>query len=79
MLPGRLQAENMNNLNRIGSQLELSFETPALPFGRLGRRDRRLARARWWFAQMHVVVDRALDWSPAPPARPEQTCLSLAR
>jgi hypothetical protein len=41
-------------------------------------RGRRRARARWWFEQMHAVVDRALDWSAAPPARPEQTCLSLA-
>ena len=65
-------------MNNVKSQLELSFETSAR-FGQMPQRNRRLARARWWFAQMHVVVDRALDWSPAPPARPEQTCLSLAR
>jgi hypothetical protein len=31
--------------------------------------------SRWWFQQMHQLVDRALDWQPAPPARPEQTWL----
>ncbi len=37
-----------------------------------GRRQRRLGRANWWFERMRQVVDRALDWAPAPPARPEQ-------
>ena len=36
------------------------------------------ARARWWFEQMHRVVDRACDWQPAPPARPDQSYLALA-
>ena len=43
------------------------------------RRQRRLLRARWWFEQMHRVVDRACDWQPAPAARPEQVYLSLAK
>ncbi|TAL00002.1 MAG: hypothetical protein EPO07_10240 [Verrucomicrobia bacterium] len=30
-------------------------------------------RAAWWFAQMRRLVDQAIDWQPAPPARPEQT------
>ena len=42
------------------------------------RGSRRLTRARWWFSQMHAVVDRALDWKPAPPGRPEQTYIVLA-
>jgi hypothetical protein len=67
---------NVNHANR--NQLELSFETPAFRTGPRRPRDRRLARAGWWFEQMHAVVDRALDWSPAPPARPEQIRLSLA-
>jgi hypothetical protein len=29
------------------------------------------SRAQWWFGQMRRVVDRALEWQPAPP-RPEQ-------
>ena len=33
---------------------------------------RRLTRANWWFARMREVVDKAMDWQPAPPARPEQ-------
>jgi hypothetical protein len=36
------------------------------------RPQRRLSRANWWFQQMREVVDRAVDWQPAPPARPEQ-------
>jgi hypothetical protein len=59
-------------------QLELSFENPTLRLTRLNQRPRRLARARWWFEQMHVVVDRAFDWSAAPVGRAEQTHLALA-
>jgi hypothetical protein len=36
------------------------------------RRQRRLSRANWWFQQMREVVDKAVNWQPAPPARPEQ-------
>jgi hypothetical protein len=49
-----------------------------LGFGRervcpsVNRRQRRLNRARWWFERMREAVDRALDWQPAPPPRPEQ-------
>jgi hypothetical protein len=42
------------------------------------RRPRRLTRARWWFNQMHAVVDRALDWKPTPSGRPEQTFIRLS-
>jgi hypothetical protein len=48
-------------------QLELGFQGAALP-----RRQQQINRARWWFAQMRRAVDSALDWQPAPPARPEQ-------
>jgi hypothetical protein len=68
----------MNAKHAKRHQLELSLETPALPTKPRRPRDRRLARAAWWFEQMHAVVDRALDWSPAPPPRPEQIRLSLA-
>jgi len=37
------------------------------------RRQRRLSRANWWFQRMRDVVDKAIDWKPAPPPRPEQT------
>ncbi|GDY20185.1 hypothetical protein LBMAG56_15300 [Verrucomicrobiota bacterium] len=43
------------------------------------RRGHRPHRARWWFAQMRAVVNTAMDWSPAPPARPEQVYLRLSR
>lgn len=33
----------------------------------------RLSRAQWWFGQMRRVVDHAINWQPAPPARPEQS------
>ena len=36
------------------------------------RPQRRLSRANWWFDRMREVVDKATDWKPAPPARPEQ-------
>jgi hypothetical protein len=42
------------------------------------RRQRRLQRAQWWFAQMRRVVDHAKAWQPAPPARHEQVYLTLA-
>jgi hypothetical protein len=57
------------------TQLELRLGNP-----RLTQRSRTNPRpppftSRWWFLQMHQLVDRALDWQPAPPARPEQTWL----
>jgi hypothetical protein len=58
------------------NQMELGFERcnanvrPASP-------RRRIPGARWWFQQMHRVVDQAIDWS-APQARPEQTYMTLA-
>ena len=38
----------------------------------VARRQKRLNRAHWWFERMRQVVDRAMDWRPAPPPRPEQ-------
>jgi len=66
-------------MNTIKSQLELTFEAPALRQGHVGTRSRRLARARWWFQQMHAAVDRAMTWSDGPAARPEQISLTLVR
>lgn len=59
-------------------QLELGFtaaQNRPLPV----RPQRRLTRARWWFEQMHSVVDRAFDWSSSPAPRPEQIYLTLVR
>jgi hypothetical protein len=58
-------------------QLELSFELPR-EYRTPWRRQRRLTRARWWFGQMRAVVDRAFDWRPSPPGRPEQVYFTLA-
>ena len=52
------------------AQLEMSFGSRA---GRLTRRQRRLTRAQWWFRHMREIVDRAIEWQPAPRPRPEQT------
>ncbi len=52
-------------------QMELAIEN-----GRLERPQplpaKRPTRAQWWFRQMREVVDKAFDWQPAPPARPQQ-------
>jgi hypothetical protein len=59
-------------------QLEMNFNGTARnrpPFRALSRR----SRAKWWFHQMRMAVDMALDWKPTPPARPEQTYLGLKR
>ena len=36
------------------------------------RPQRRMSRANWWFQQMREVVDKAVDWQPSRPARPQQ-------
>ena len=57
-------------------ELTLAARTPAPR--RAVRRQRRLPSAHWWFDQMRKAVDEALDWQPAPTARPAQTHLSFA-
>ena len=58
------------------TQLEMSFSASPKSRASFPPQPRR-NRARWWFSQMRSAVDKALDWKPAPPARPEQTCLAL--
>jgi hypothetical protein len=58
-------------------QLELELDGRTC-LRNLGQRRRRVSRARWWFQQMHAVVERAMDWSAAP-VQPEQTYLRLVR
>lgn len=55
-------------------QLELGFDRAAGALGPAAG-ERRLKRAAWWFAQMHRVVNEALDWRTAPPARAQQEWL----
>lgn len=67
--------KGMNN-----PQLEMSLD-PARrsTSSRQRKASRPRAQAQWWFRKMRDVVDSALDWRPAPPARPEQTYLRFSR
>jgi len=53
-------------------QLEMSFGSERAG-QTVKRRQRRMARARWWFQCLRQAVNGATDWQPAPPPRPEQT------
>jgi hypothetical protein len=55
-------------------QLELGFNG-APRSARLARRERRVARAAWWFAKMRAVVNAATECPSAQAPRPEQTLL----
>ena len=57
-------------------QLEMSFNGSTKNHPTLPAPSRR-SRAKWWFHQMRMIVDTALDWKPASSARPEQTYLGL--
>ncbi|MGC3956717.1 MAG: hypothetical protein QM813_01750 [Verrucomicrobiota bacterium] len=55
-------------------QLELGFS--GAPRGiRFARRERRLARAAWWFNKMREVVNAATVCPSQDAPRPEQTML----
>jgi hypothetical protein len=58
-------------------QIEMSFG--ALQAGRKSGavQYQRRSHARWWFGQMRLVVESAIDWKSAPPPPPEQTHLTL--
>lgn len=57
------------------TQMELGFSSSnSTPRGVIPRR--RLPGARWWFQQMHAVVDQAFDWT-TPDARPQQIYMTL--
>jgi hypothetical protein len=58
------------------TQMELGFENNAVRPCRIVR-TRRLPGARWWFDQMHAVVDRAFEWSRTAQPRPEQIYISF--
>ena len=62
------------------AQLDLSFNgASACERSAWRRRQMLRSRAAWWFQQMRRAVDSAVDWRPAPPARPEQATLDLRR
>jgi hypothetical protein len=57
-------------------QMELGFnQTTVCPT--IKQRQRRMSRAQWWFKQMRRAVDCAMEWQPAPNARPEQVHMKL--
>ena len=52
-------------------QLELGFNgTQPRIYGR--RRETRMARGQWWFAQMRAAVANAVTWPPANSSPAEQ-------
>jgi hypothetical protein len=55
----------------MNGQLELSLEN-ARACRACNPRQRRLARANWWFQRMRQIVDHALDWEPRHAPRPQQ-------
>ena len=61
----------MTTIMTTDQQLELGFNgTQARIFGR--RRETRVTRAHWWFAQMRAVVAGAMDWPAGGPPTAEQ-------
>jgi hypothetical protein len=57
--------------NATDNQLELGFNPDSQCRGAIpARREGRIARAGWWFAQMRDIVERAMEATGEP--RPEQ-------
>ena len=65
-------------MNTMNAQLELGLNGQKRA-ARPQTHGRRASRARWWFQQMHLVVDRAFDWSTSTTPPAEQTYFNLAR
>ena len=59
----------------MNQQMELGFGA-ARACRSENRRRRESSQANRWFQRMRRVVDRAFDWQPAPPPRPEQIWFS---
>ena len=59
-------------------QLELRFNgLPARSVGR--RRETRVARAQWWFAQMRAAVAGAMDWPASGQPNGEQMAFTAVQ
>jgi hypothetical protein len=54
------------------AQLELSFGALRVRPTPATTRCPSLRNPQWWFQRMRQIVDRALDWPPAPAPQPEQ-------
>ena len=61
--------ERLIMTNATDNQMELGF-SGIRPYQHAARREGRIARAGWWFAQMRDIVERAMDAAGEP--RPEQ-------
>lgn len=68
MLGSSQQNESIDMLKR---QLEIRLERTTLRPSLL-RRQRRQARARWWFGQMRKAVETGPTWNGAPGTQVEQ-------
>jgi hypothetical protein len=64
---------------KSNDQMEMSLEGKASQCPRRPYRSReRRQRAQWWFNQMRMVVDAAIDWKAGGPAQPaEQMSMTL--
>ncbi len=58
-------------------QIEMSLNTSHAGRQSSPAQHQRRSRARWWFGQMRLVVENAIDWKSVPPPPPEQTYLTL--
>ncbi len=63
------------NIDTKKQQLEMGLAANLRPDCRR-RSQHRKKRAQWWFQQMRVLVDSAVDWKPVLE-RPEQSMLGL--
>jgi hypothetical protein len=60
----------MNETKKATDQMELCLRhEPRRPVRRIRPRQQRLARAAWWFREMHRVVDQSVDWPALPGTR----------
>lgn len=73
------EVPNPESTIQNGQQLSLSFLGASRPSAAFRRHQMLRSRAQHWFGIMRHVVDSAVEWKPAPLARPEQTSLDLRR
>jgi hypothetical protein len=69
----------MERLAMNKTQMELSFDSSFTAAKAGGSRHNRSSRARWWFRQMHWVVNCARDWQTPQLSRSEQAGLLVAK
>ena len=74
-----IEIPNPESTIQNGQQLSLSFLGSSRRSAGFRRQQMLRSRAQHWFGIMRRVVDSAVEWKAAPPARPEQTSLDLRR